>query len=101
MEGAFMEHFQSLSQAVAEVIRQGRIGTPVSLRIVDHTTADHGRIEPILARTIEAACTWVRGAPEQVSAAGGIPAGQITALIRFASGQSALVSVGVCGLSPP
>src|SRR5690348_9385959 len=67
---ALMEQFGSLDRSVTEVIRQGRIGTAVSLRLVDHTTADHGRIEPILARAIQAVCTWLRGTPEHVSAAG-------------------------------
>lgn len=96
-----MDSFEALSQAMAEVVRQGRLGTLVSLRFLDHTTADHGLIEPNLARGLHSVCDWLGSAPELVSASGGVQAGQITVLIRFGSGSTALVSAGIYGSGSP
>ncbi|MFO0954900.1 MAG: Gfo/Idh/MocA family oxidoreductase [Isosphaeraceae bacterium] len=96
-----MDAFQALSQSVAEAIRQGRPGTPVSARVLDFSTADHGRVEANLARGIDAVCGWLGGTPEHVSASGDVASGQVTALLRFGSGATALVTAGTCGHSSP
>lgn len=96
-----MDSFESLSRSMDEAIRHGRLGTLVSVRLLDHTTSDHGLVERNLARGIQAACDWLGGTAEHVSAVGSVEAGQITALIRFGSGSTALVGAGICGSTSP
>jgi predicted dehydrogenase len=96
-----MSHLDLARSAIEQAIGSSRIGTPVSLRLVAHTTADHGRIDDVLAEALGAACDWLGGEPESVHASGGGEKGQTTALVRFAGGQTALVSAGIRGEGPP
>ncbi|MGE3818160.1 MAG: hypothetical protein AB7I30_01880, partial [Isosphaeraceae bacterium] len=96
-----MNPFTSWSRSVDEVVRQGRIGTPVSVRVVDLTAADHGHVEANLARAIEAAWGWLGSAPSFLRASGDVEAGHVTAMLRFASGASAAITAGVSGVSVP
>ena len=54
-----MDSLQPVSQAVAAGLGAKRVGTPVSVRIVAHTTDDHGRIEGVLGRLLEMASQWL------------------------------------------
>ena len=89
-----MGYFAGLEKAVAEAIAQQRIGSPVSLRAFFHLSADHGLLMQILGEALAAAEKWFRSAPVRVYALGGIRTGEITALVEYAGGQTALVSVG-------
>ena len=86
---------------VANALSTGQIGTPVAVRVVSHLSADHGPLERAAVRTLEAASTWLKSRLDQLSAFGSVEAGQISALSRFAGGQTALVSVGSRGVGQP
>ncbi|MBW3595914.1 MAG: Gfo/Idh/MocA family oxidoreductase [Planctomycetes bacterium] len=88
-----MNAFDALTQSIDEAIGTGQIGTPVAARIVVHHDADHGLLERLAARSLEAASSWLRSRPESVAALGGAERGQITLLARFAGGQSAVAAV--------
>ena len=96
-----MKSLESASQAFRSAIRTGRIGTPVAARIVAHLTADHGQIERLAARTLESAAGWFGIRSGQLAARGSVKTGQLTALVRFAEGQTALVSAGSSGIGAP
>ena len=89
------------SETVADALRTGQIGTPVAVRVVSHLTADHGPLERVAARTLEAASAWLNSRPDQLTAFGSVEAGQVSTLTRFVDGQTALVSVGSCGVGQP
>jgi predicted dehydrogenase len=88
-------------ETVAKAIAAGRVGTPVSVRLVAHVTADHGEVDGVLAEALDAASGWLGAAAESVRASGGDETGETSVLVRFAGGQTALVSVGTRGESAP
>lgn len=90
-----MSYFAWLSKAVAEAIDQKRIGSPVSLRAFFYLSPDHGLLLPTLGEALAAASAWFRGRPVRVYALGGIRAGEITVLVEYSAGQTALVSAGI------
>ena len=88
-----MSHWAWLEQAVAEAIAQKRIGSPVSLRAFFHLSADHGVLLETLGEALTAAGGWFRSPAVRVYALGGVRAGEITAMVEYAGGETALVSV--------
>jgi len=80
--------------AVRSVLRAKRIGTPVSVRIVDHTISDSDRLGPTLGRSLEAACRWLDADVCRLVALGDLHSGPVSVLMEFGEGQTALVSVG-------
>lgn len=93
--GPGMSSFAGLEKAVAGAIAQKRIGSPVSLRAFFHLSADHGKMMPALGEALAAAERWLGSPPVRVYALGGVRTGEITAMVEYAGGQTALVSVGV------
>jgi len=89
------------SDAVLAAVRAKRIGTPVSVRIVDHTASEVDQLEPLLARALEAASRWLDADVRRLAALGDFPSGQVSVLAEFRQGQTALVSVGTRGHSRP
>jgi len=89
------------SEAVLTAVQAKRIGTPVSVRLVDHTTSAPDRLEPSLARDLEAVSRWIGADVRRLAALGDFPSGQVSVLVEFQQGQTALVSVGTCGGSRP
>jgi hypothetical protein len=53
------------SETVADALRTGQIGTPVAVRVVSYLTADHGPLERVAARTLEAASAWLNSRSDQ------------------------------------
>lgn len=89
------------SDAVSNVLRAKRIGTAVSVRIVDHTIADSDRLEPALGRHMEAASRWLDADVRRLAALGDLHGGPVSVLMEFRQGQTALVSVGARGRQSP
>jgi myo-inositol 2-dehydrogenase / D-chiro-inositol 1-dehydrogenase len=96
-----MDLFERSQKTVDAALRQDRIGTPVSVRIVAQATVDHGCIEPLLARAIVAAGGWLRAKPARLLARGSIQSGQLSVQLTYSGGQSALVSAGSPGMTAP
>lgn len=86
---------------IAPALDDGRVGTPVAARLLIHTPADHGQLEPLLARGIEVACRWLRSEPERLLVRGGAETGHIAAQVLCAGGRSLLASVALCGALKP
>lgn len=96
-----MDSFDALARTVEQALRDRRIGTPSSVRLVVFTAADHGLVAGTLSRAADAVCRWLDAKPVRVSALGGLKEGRITAIVLFDGGQSAAISVGVPGVSGP
>lgn len=78
-----------------ERLAQGELGSPVWLRASLALSADHGQLEGVAAAGVQMAATLLRSGWRRVYAQGGATDGQITALVDFAQGQSALVTAEV------
>ena len=96
-----MAYFPWLAKAVKSALSQNRIGTPVALRASFHLTPDHGRLLPILAEAVTTASGWFAGEPTRIYALGGIQTGEITVMVEFARGETALVSTAVLRIPVP
>ncbi len=96
-----MNLLTSAAETVQAALKAKRVGTPVFVRIVAHTTDDHGRIEPLLGTALEAAKSWLGEDVTHLASLGSVASGQITALAKTARGKTALVSAGTRGTSPP
>ena len=89
------------SEAVLTAVRAKRIGVPVSVRIVDHSASEIDEVEPLLARNLEAASQWLDADVSRLAALGDFQAGQVSVLMEFRQGQTALVSAGTRGHGRP
>ena len=84
---------QSLQQSVQSVINDGRIGNPVFLRCMVQTPIEETNVVSGIAALTEIANSWMPSAAEQIYALGGADTTQITAMVQYAGGQTALLSV--------
>ena len=85
---------QFLYKTVKEVLDSGRIGSPVFVRCIAQLASDREHLTDVLAKSLATASSWLDASPQRVYAQGGKDAGQITATVHYATGQTALVSVG-------
>ena len=84
---------QSLQQSVQSVIDEGRIGSPVFLRCIVHAPIEAADTVGGIAALTAMANGWMPDSPEQLYALDNADDTQITAMVKYAGGQSALVSV--------
>lgn len=96
-----MDTFDAAIDRVTQALTTGKIGQPVAVRIVAHLAVDHGWLERLAQAALVQASEWIGSPWASVSAVGGIQRGELTALLRFVSGATALVSVGSCGAGTP
>jgi predicted dehydrogenase len=96
-----MVNWLDAARTIASALDSKRIGTPVFARIVADTGDKPEAMEGFFAKALDAGCRWIGAEPTGVTALGAWTAGQVTALVEFARGQTALVSVGTSGASPP
>ncbi len=84
---------QSLQQSVQSVIDEGRIGSPVFLRCIVYAPIEAADTVEGIAALTGVANNWMPDLPEQVYALDNADKTQITAMVKYAGGQSALLSV--------
>lgn len=84
---------QSLQQSVQSVIDEGRIGSPVFLRCIVQAPIEAAETVGSVAALTAIANNWMPDPPEQIYALDSADTTQITAMIKYAGGQSALLSV--------
>jgi predicted dehydrogenase len=89
-----------LTQATKTVVEAGRIGTPVFMRCVAQVAPDAAALSDALDNALQAAQTLLNAEPLNVYKLGSSEAGQITAAVKYAAGQTALVSVGIAHDEP-
>lgn len=80
--------------AVTRGLATNQIGTPVAARILAHGVGAPDQLRSWLAYAMDTVVGWLRSAPRQLSAMAPDPDAQIAALVSFAGGQTALLSVG-------
>lgn len=84
---------QSLQQSVQSVIDEGRIGSPVFLRCIVQAPIDAADTVDGVAALTALANGWMPDSPEQIYVLDSAESTQITAMVKYAGGQSALLSV--------
>ena len=84
---------QSLQQSVQSVIDEGRIGSPVFLRCIVHAPIEAADTVGGIAALTAIANNWMPNPPEQIYAIDNADRTQITAMVKYTGGQSALLSV--------
>ena len=84
---------QSLQQSVQSVIDEGRIGSPVFLRCIVHAPIEAADTVGGIAALTAIANNWMPNPPEQIYALDNADKTQITAMVKYDGGQSALLSV--------
>lgn len=95
-----MNEFNAMTRAMQQAVETGQIGTPVAARLMVHAAADHGLLERLAARGLEAVMQWLGATPRRVNALGGVQQGQISVLAACDGGKSTLVSVSSCSAGP-
>ena len=83
----------SLQQSVQSVIDEGRIGSPVFLRCIVHAPSEAAAPVNGIAALTEIANNWMPDPPEQIYTLSNTDKTQITAMVKYTGGQSALLSV--------
>ncbi len=96
-----MGSLNAVCETVSAALRAKRIGTPVSVRIVDHTVFDAAQVEAVLAGALEAASSWLGADVRRLAAGGRLEAGQVSVLAELRQGQTALVIAGTRGRRQP
>ena len=84
---------QSLQQSVQSVIDEGRIGSPVFLRCIVRAPIEASEAVGAIAALTTTANGWMPDPPEQIYTLDNPDVTQITAMVKYAGGQSALLSV--------
>lgn len=84
---------QSLQQSVQSVIDEGRIGSPVFLRCIVQAPIEAADTIGGIAALTAIANNLMPDPPEQIYALDSADTTQITAMVKYAGGQSALLSV--------
>ena len=90
---------QSFQQSIQQVITEGRVGNVVFVRCIAHLSSQRAQLESCLKDVIATVATWMNAPVEgtyQLS-----NDGQLTVVLQFARGQTALVSVGVAPSTDP
>jgi hypothetical protein len=83
----------ALQRTVQAALDAGHVGVPVFVRCVALTSPDPGGLAEALGQMVAVAGLWLGAPARRVYVQGSALAGQITATLQYAGGQSALVSV--------
>ena len=83
---------ESLQKSVQTVIESGRIGSPVFLRCVCQIATGSSLLQPAAA-VMALANGWMPAEPEGIYAQGDADATQVTLMVKYVGGQSAVLSV--------
>ncbi len=96
-----MDSFDAAVNRVSRALATGKIGQAVAVRMVAHIAVDHGWLERLARAALDETNRWIDSPWESIAAMGSIQRGELTSLVRFKSGATALVTVGSCGAGPP
>ena len=84
---------QLLQQSVSSVIAEGRIGSPVFLRCMVQMPIVDTNIVSGMAALVEVANSWMPSPPERIYAPDQVDTTQITAMVQYTGGQTAMLSL--------
>lgn len=95
-----MTTLESLANPVQEALDAERIGLPMAARVVACLTPDPDLIERQVVEALALVSRWLGDNPLHMRRVGGLHAGELSLLIGFEGGQSALISCSVCHAPP-
>ena len=75
-----MTQLGQLHDTVTTALKSGQLGQPVSLRLLVHTTDDHGKVEGLAVGCLAAAQQWLSSPVTDVTAELGVEARRQAAL---------------------
>ena len=84
---------QLLRESVQSVINEGRVGSAVFLRCIVQTSIEAAHLANGIAALTTLANTWMPSSPEQIYALESADATQMTAMVKYAGGQTAVLSI--------
>jgi hypothetical protein len=87
-----MKYLAWLDKTLAAKLREQPIGRPVFLRAFMQLTADHGRLREVADQALVLATSWMGDSITETVWQGSAKEGYVSALVRFRSGQTALIS---------
>jgi hypothetical protein len=87
-----MKYLAWLDKTLSVKLRDQPIGRPVFLRAFMQLTADHGRLREVADQALVLAASWMGDSIAETVWQGGAKEGYISAMARFRSGQTALIS---------
>lgn len=82
-----------LQQSVGSVIAEGRIGSPVFLRCMVQIPLTGASVVSSMAAVAAVANTWMPSKPERIYIPDKSAATQMTAMIQYSGGQTAILSL--------
>lgn len=89
-----------VATAVAAALADGRLGTPVFVRLLVTGLARAEDLVPTLARALAAVRTWTGQAVQEMTPLGDPAGGQLTLTVSLQGGAVTLVSVSIGGSEP-
>ena len=78
-----------------DAISTARVGVPMAARVVVHVDQTTDAIASTAGRLVDRAASWLADRPERITTFGSESSGNLSTLVRFREGRSAIVSVGV------
>ena len=82
-----------LKKSIGPVLEKGRIGSPVFLRCMLHTTSKAPSLLQSASEIVELSNAWIPSAPQNIYAQGDDSTTQITVMVQYTEGQMAVLSV--------
>ncbi len=82
-----------LYETVKEILKSGRVGTPVFLRCSAQIESGDDYVEDVLVRILAMSCSWMEAVPLRVYAQNGKKSKQLTVTVHYVGGQTGIVSV--------
>ena len=87
-----MKYLAWLDKTLAAKLKEQPIGRPVFLRAFMQLTADHGRLREVAGEALVLAASWMGDTVVETVWQGDAKQGYVSAMARFRSGQTALIS---------
>ena len=85
----------SIHSVVTSALHINQVSRAVSVRAFLQLSADHGHLDAILAEMTTHVSAWFESKPARLYALGGAESGQLTVLVEFEAGQTALITAAL------
>lgn len=96
-----MTYLTRLSTAIKQELEQGRLGTPVYVRIVVVASSDHGHLVPVSAAGMQVVRELLGLAIEEVFAVGSVESGNLSLQLHLEGGRTGQVVAILKREGPP
>jgi len=96
-----MTYLTRLTTAIKQELEQGRLGTPVYVRIVVVASSDHGHLVPVSAAGMQVVQELLGLAIDEVFAAGSVESGTLSLQLHLEGGRTGQVVAILQREGPP